>query len=318
MSGDGRVSGRQLHRSIVQSSARYTWPDNDALVVEVVGSGDPLIAVGLLPHANEPLGSAFAATLHGYTGHLGRIALVGPIDPPPQTHRFPLPCDPVAFVAYGYLQRLSEQVEFAHCPDPKTPAQRRAADFRTCLQELAPKVLVLLHNDVGARAPYLYANYPWPRAERRLWDDLSHAFSAWKPLDADWTYQVSERTYAFFPCDRIGVLGSESAGLYIEREVGIPTLTIELPMFDWGLAEQARLNVLDAVGAWISAGGTDSGDTPSLIRNVARSVAGHGVTMVSPEVSARVVWSVLEGLQEDLETTWRTQRTKLLRGGSTS
>jgi hypothetical protein len=301
VSGKGPLAGKQPRSPNVLPAARYAWPDDDALTANVVGSGELLIAVGLLPHPNEPLGSAFATTLTGYRGHLGRITLIGPIDPPPPEHRFPLPCDPVTFVAHGYLQRLPEQVEFAHCPDPKTPAQHRAAEFRTRLRELAPDILVLLHNDVGARAPYLYANSPWPAAERRLRDDLAHAFSIWEPLDASWTYRISERTYAFFPCDRIGVVGSESTGLYIERELGIPTLTVELPMFDWATAEQARLDVRTAVAHWISAGGTVSGDTPGLVRDVARSLTGHDITMVPPGISARVVWSVLEGLREDLE-----------------
>lgn len=301
-SGDGRLAGYQLDGRRAALSACYTWPDDDALAGQIIGSGHPRIVVGLLPHANEPLGSAFAATVEGYSGPLGGLALVGPIDPPPRAHRFPLPCDPVIFAARGYLQRTQEQVEFAHCPDPKTPAQHRAAELRARIRELAADALVLLHNDPGARAPYLYANFPWLQVERRLRDDLGDYFPDWQLPGASWTHQIGERTYAFFPCERIGVVGAESAGLYIERELGIPTLTAELPMFGWGRAERVRLDFRRSLEDWIAAGGAYGGDRPGLIRHVARLLAGHDVTMVPPAVSSRVVWSVLEGMQETLAT----------------
>jgi hypothetical protein len=287
-------------------TAHYFWPNKQDLGVDVVGSGRPLLAVGLCPHANEPLGSAFAATVGGYRGELGTIALVGPIDPPPLAYRFRLPCDPVTYVADGYLQPLPDQVEFAHCAVPSSPAQRRAAEFRACLRELAPDALVLLHNDVGAQAPYLYANYHWPQAERKLIADSSDVFPEWPGLDADWTHQISDRTYAFFPCDRIGVLGTESAGLSIEREIGVPTLTLELPIFDWGTAGHARTRVLDAVGDWIARGAKASDTGAALVAEVAQAVGAHEIRMIAPEITARMVWSVLAGLRMDLAAGWRS------------
>src|SRR5215470_2540426 len=181
--------------------ASYSWPVDSSIGVTVSGSGGPLIAVGVLPHANEPLGSAFAVSaLDGP----GRVALVGPIDPPPAAHRFPLPVDPVGYVTGGYLQPLPEQVEFAHCPSPVTPAQLRAAELRARLAELRPDVLLLLHNDVGAVAPYLYANRMWPQVSRRLRSDLVGAFDRWPKLVAPWTYTLDPNTYAYFPAARLG------------------------------------------------------------------------------------------------------------------
>lgn len=281
--------------------ARYGWPKTDDLACHVRDAGGPRIAVGLLPHANEPLGSAFASTVEGYRGGLGSIALVGPIDPPPPAYRFPLPCDPVSFAARGYLQPTRDQVEFAHCPDPAAPAQFRAAKLRAYLAAVQADVFVLLHNDPRAHAPYLYANRAWPQVERRLTEDVGACFPDWQPLPTEWTHPIGERTYAFFPCERIGVGGTESAGIYIERELGLPTLTVELPMFCWGAAaERARQGYDDALSEWIEAGGTDGGDRPWLVRNVVHVLAGQQVPMVPAAVNSRVVWSVLTGLRDSL------------------
>jgi hypothetical protein len=276
-------------------AARYSWPE-DTLTCVMAGRGRPRIAVGLLPHANEPLGSAFAATIGRYRGGLGTIGLIGPIDPPPPSHRFPLPCDPVGFVSNGYLSPLAEQVEFAHCPVPVTPAQRRAAAYREQLRTLRADALVMLHNDPAAQGPYLYANSPWPAVERRLADD----FPDWKPPGTSWTHRIGTRTFAFFPGERIGVDGTESAGLYIERELGIPTLTLELPMFGWLRAERQRLEFRRTLGEWVAAGGADGGDRPGLIRYTGRLLDGREVTMIPPAVTSRVVWSALAGLRESL------------------
>ena len=279
--------------------ASYSWPSADAIDVSEFGSDGPLIAVGLLPHANEPLGSAFAATVP-LAGAPGRIALVGPIDPPPPEHRFALPTDPVGYVAGGYLQPLPEQAEFAHCANPRTPAQHRAAELRSRLAELRPDAVLLLHNDVGAAAPYLYANRSWPGASHRLRTDLAGAFARWPTLAATWTTTLDDHTYAYFPAERIGVDGTECAGLYIERELGIPTLTVELPMFGWGTADHTRVTVAEAVGNWIARGAAHGGDTDRLVCEVLAAVGTRQVPMVSAAISARVVWAVLAGLREDL------------------
>ncbi len=269
----------------------YSWPAGSAIEVAVSGSDGPLIAVGVLPHANEPLGSAFVPTAAD-----GRVALVGPVDPPP--HRFALPTDPVGYVRGSHLRPLADQVEFAHRAHPSTPAQRRAARLRACLAELRPDALLLLHNDVGAVAPYLYANRVWPRVSRRLRADP--AFARWPRLGASWTTTLDANTYAYFPAARIGVEGSECAGLYVERELGIPTLTVELPMFAWGTADRTRHAVAGAVGAWIARGASHGGDTPRLVREVTAAVAGRRFAMTPAAVSARVVRTVLSGLREDL------------------
>jgi hypothetical protein len=295
VSGEGR-----LPDGLGGGLARYGWPDEDVLACRVWGTGRPLIAVGLLPHANEPLGSAFAGSLEGYRDGFGSIALVGPIDPPPPSYRFPLPCDPVTFARRGYLQRTRDQVEFAHCAEPSTPAQRRAAELRACIGALSADALVLVHNDPRARAPYLYANRAWPEVERHLREDVGAWFPDWGPPPAGWTRLIGECTYSFFPCDRIGVTGTESAGIYLERELGIPTLTVELPMFSWGVAEEARQGFGDVLSRWISAGGVDSCDRAGMVRQITRLLAGQRVTMVRPSVSSRVVWAVLAGLQENL------------------
>jgi hypothetical protein len=251
----------------------------------------------MLPHANEPLGSAFAVSaLDGP----GRVALVGPIDPPPAAHRFPLPVDPVGYVAGGYLQPLPEQAEFAHCPNPATPAQHRAAELRARLAELRPDAFLLLHNDVGAVAPYLSANGMWPQVSRHLRTDLAGVFDRWPKLAAAWTFTLDANTYAYFPATRIGVHGSECAGRYIEHELGIPTLTVELPMFRWGDADRTRRAVAEAVGGWIARGASHGGDTDRLVREVRAAVGMRAVPMVPAETNAHVVRAVLAGLREDL------------------
>jgi hypothetical protein len=284
-----------------EAAASYSWPASAALGVSRFGSGGALVAVGMLPHANEPLGSAFAASaLDGP----GRIAMIGPIDPPPPAYRFPLPIDPVGYVTRGYLQSLPEQAEFAHCDQPATPAQLRAAELRERLAELRPDALLLLHNDVGAIAPYLYANRVWPQISRRLRTDLADAFDRWPELTAKWTVSLDENTYAYFLAAWIGVRGSECAGIYIESELGIPTVTLELPMFRWGDAERTRFAVARAVGAWIARGASHTGDTGRLVREVTAYMGARQVSMVPADVSARVVRTALAGLREDLAAGW--------------
>ncbi|MPZ82227.1 MAG: hypothetical protein GEV28_18245 [Actinophytocola sp.] len=279
--------------------ASYTWPAGSTIDVSVFGSGGPLIAVGVLPHANEPLGSAFAATVP-FVDTPGRIALVGPIDPPPPEHRFALPTDPVRYVAGGYLQPLPDQAEFAHCANPSAPAQHRAAELRARLKELGPDALLLLHNDIGAIGPYLYANRHWRGVSDHLRGDLADAFPRRPKLAAAWTTTLDDNTYAYFPAKRIGVAGTECAGLHIERELGIPTLTVELPMFHWDHADHTRRTVAEAVGRWIARGATHGGDTDRLVCEVIAAVGTRQVPMVPAEISARVVWAVLAGLHEDL------------------
>lgn len=254
------------------------------------GPAGPLIAVGVLPHANEPLGSAFIPSDVD-----GRVAMVGPIDPPP--HGFALPTDPVGYVRDGYLQPLADQVEFAHCADPSTPAQHRAAELRARLAVLRPAAVLLVHNDVGAIAPYLYANRVWPAVSRRL---RTLAFARRPRLAATWTSTLDESTYAYFPAARIGVAGTECAGLYLERELGVPTLTVELPMFCWGTADRTRHAVAGSVGTWIACGASHGGDTPRLIDEVTTAVAGRRFEMVPAARNAEVVRTVLTGLREDL------------------
>jgi hypothetical protein len=284
-----------------EAAASYSWPTASAIGVSRFGSGDALVAVGMLPHANEPLGSAFAVST---LDRPGRIAMVGPIDPPPPAYRFPLPIDPVGYVAGGYIQPLPEQVEFAHCDKPATPAQHRAAELRERLAELRPDALLLLHNDVGAVAPYLYANRVWPQVSRRLRTDLADAFDRWPTLSARWAATLDENTYGYFLAAWLGVGGSECAGRYIESELGIPTLTLELPMFRWGDADRTRFAVARAVGAWIARGGSHTGDTNRLVREVTAAVGARQVSMVPADVSARVVRTALAGLREDLAAGW--------------
>jgi hypothetical protein len=283
------------------ASGEYSWTYPSG----VFGSGGPLVAVGVLPHANEPLGSAFTSTLPGYDG-FGRIAPVGPIDPPPYV--FDLPTDPVGYAAGGYLQPLTEQAEFAHCATPVTPAQRRAANLRAELQALRPDAFVLIHNDVGAIAPYIYANRSWPAVTRRI----QEAFPGAPALGAAWTTVLDQRTYAYFPPARVGVDGTECAGRYIEKVLGIPTLTVELPMFEWG-ADLVRLAVAQAMGEWIARGATYGGDTPRLVREVSAILGDRHVPMVPAPVNAQVVWSALEGVFETL-TTGSAQRPQELAG----
>lgn len=275
-----------------------------------------MIAIGLCPHANEPLGSAFAETVSAYNGELSGLALLGPIDPPPLRHQFPLPCDIVTYAARGYLQPLPEQAEFAHTASPATPAQRRAAEFRKLIADVSPDVVVLLHNDVGATAPYLYANRVWLHAEERLAARTAGAYPPFRDIEADWTCRLSERTYAYFPAERIGVPASESAGLFIERDTGVPTLTLELPMFRWsGVADSARIRILDAIGDWVARGAAASGSRDWLVSEVSRAAEGQHIEMVPPATSALAVWSLLQGLVEEVAMRPRSVSSASREGG---
>jgi hypothetical protein len=268
---------------------RYSWTSPTG----VFGSGGPLVAVGVLPHANEPLGTAFTSTVPAFRGP-GRLALIGPIDLPPASHRFGFSIDPVGYVAGGYLQPLPDQVEFAHRPRPLRAAQHRAAQVLSRLAELRPDAFLLLHNDVGAVDPYLYANRTWPAVTRRV-----RALRSCPLPPAGWTSLLDECTYAYFPASRVGVPDSECAGRYIEETLGIPTLTVELPMFAWDADDPARLAVAEAMGEWIAQGAGPGGDRDRLVRQVSTAVGDRHVSMVPAAVSARTVWAAVNGVFED-------------------
>lgn len=282
--------------TVTSPAAVYHWPEHDDLTAECHGTGGFTIALGLLPHANEPLGYAIRPQLTHYTSASTRLALIGPIDPPPRNRRFPLPCDLVTFLAEGHLQPLSDQAEFAHCLVPHSPAQHRAAALRDLVGDIGTDVLVLVHNDPFARVPYLYVNEAWPEVERHLRDDLADVFPASSDIeDADWTRKVGGRSYAFFPCAEIGVDDGQSAGLFLAEHLGLSVLTVELPMFAWGAAEDARQAMWTAMGEWIQDG---AGDTAPLAAEAARMLGGHAVPMIPAAVSARVLWSVAAGIQD--------------------
>jgi len=275
-------------------NARYSWPAGDELSVSAFGGGAPTVAVGMLAHSNEPLGTAFASALEEYDGAYGSIALIGPIDPPPPAHRFALPCELRTFLRDGYLPPLAEQVEFAHTDRPATAAQRRAARLREIVADLRPALLVLVHNDAFSRFPYLYANEPQPELERALREELGREPAlAYAPLPAaGWTQRVGPLTYAYFPCDRIGVHGTESAGVFIPRQLGIPTLTVELPMFDWCAAPLARSALREAMGRWIAAGGALA-DRTEMLALAGRLLAGAAVPMLEPILAVRALDAVV-------------------------
>jgi hypothetical protein len=279
------------------ADAEYAWPKGDAAAVEWYGTGDPVLALGLLPHANEPLGSAIRRPLAGLAPGAGRIAVVGPVDPPPANRRFPLPGDLRDFLRLGHLQPLDQQAEFGHCSEPRTPAQHRAACFRRLVREVAPAALILLHNDPFARVPYLYADRRWPVVEHLLTKGLGDVFPDEPAAEPEWTSRLSPRVHAYFKAAVIGVRGSEAAGIFLPHYLGIPVLTAELPMFRWGEAEAARPEVLAAMETWIEHG---AGDSRTLLAEAERLIGGLRVPMVEAQVSARVVHAVMEGVRAEL------------------
>jgi hypothetical protein len=294
-------------RDLALARARYAWPEHDEPMVEWYGEDGPAIAVALLPHANEPLGYAIREPLAALSalpvlseGHVGRVALVGPVDPPPPEGRFPLPCDLLAFLRRGHLQPLADQVEFAHCPAPRTRAQRRAASVRELLRGLDAAAVVLVHNDPFARVPYLYANRPWPEVERRLVtaDPVAFPDPGLAVDEVEWTSRLAPRTYAYFPATQLDLHGSECAGLYLPGELGIPVLTTELPMFDWtAFTDADRIAAREVMERWIEDG---CGPRTELLAQTARLLGRRPVPMISAPVNARVLAAVLGGVRQEL------------------
>ncbi|MCZ4097822.1 MULTISPECIES: hypothetical protein [Streptomyces] len=279
--------------------AEYAWPGRPQMTIEWFGSGDPVIALALMPHANEPLGYALHRPLEKLADGCGQVAVVWPVDPPPADRCFPLPCDFREFLRTGYLQPLEEQTEFAHTAVPVTPAQHHAADFRRLVRLAAPAALILVHNDAFSRIPYMYGNRRWPEAERLLASAPAGAFPD-APLDeVEWTHHLGPRTYSYFAAAQIGITDSEAAGLYIERTLRIPVLTAELPMFDWtGISDELRIAVRMRMEQWIEDG---CGDVTSMVADSEALLAGRSVPMIAPEVSARALHAVLEGVRAELD-----------------
>jgi len=282
--------------------AAYAWPEHDEPTVEWYGEDGPTLAVALLPHANEPLGYAIRGPLAAAgTTAGGRTALVGPVDPPPPERRFPLPCDLLDFLRLGHLQPLDAQVEFAHGPTPVTDAQRRAATVRKLLGGVGAAAVVLVHNDPFARVPYLYADRRWPVTERALraaQDPDIHPDPDLAVDEVEWTSRLGPRTYAYFPAVGIGVTDTECAGLYLPKELGIPVLTAELPMFDWtAFTDEERIAARETMERWIEDG---CGPRAGLLEATARLLAHRPVPMIPAPANARVLDAVLRGVRREL------------------
>ncbi|NJP15257.1 hypothetical protein OG899_26425 [Streptomyces thermoviolaceus] len=274
----------------------YSWPDGDDFTVTQYGSGGPGIAIGLLPHANEPLGSAVLPVAKKLAARFGRLWLLGPIEPPEPDARFPLPCELTEFLALGRLPALRDQVEFAHgAVVPHTSAQRRADTLRRAVRAAEPSALVLLHNDPFARFPYLYADRPRPFAERRLLE--TDGFPSGTLERPGWTRRIGARTYAWFPAARLGVHGQEAAGVFLPRVLGIPVFTLELPMFRWDGVEQARRSIREAMGAWIADG---AGDPSGMLTTAHELLGGRRVEMVDAATTAEVIAAFLAGVVEEV------------------
>lgn len=275
----------------------YCWPDSDAFSVTRYGSGGPGIAIGLLPHANEPLGSAILPLADKLAATFGTLWLLGPIEPPEPDARFPLPCDLTEFLAIGRLPALRDQAEFAHgSVVPHTLAQRRADTLRHAVRTIEPSALVLLHNDPFARFPYLYADRVRPFAEKRLLEADGFPLGSLEP--AAWTQRIGPRTYVWFPAARIGVHGQEAAGAFLPQVLGIPVFTLELPMFHWDGAEQARRSIRDVMGTWIANG---AGDPSGMLSTARELLGGRRVEMVEAATTAHVIAAFLAGVLEEIQ-----------------
>jgi hypothetical protein len=277
--------------------ASYTWPSAE-LTLRRFGAGRPRLGVGLLPHSNEPLGSAVLPCLDELLSGTGQdLLVIDGIDPPPQP--FSLPCDFFDFLRAFHLPRIAEQVEFAHCVEPATPAQHRARRLCECLRSEAVERLLLVHNDPFARHPYFYAGEPHASVEQALLDQTSHLFDYADVPEVGWTEILSRLTYRYFPVRRIDPgCSSESAGIFIAEQLRIPVLTLELPMFDWAAHDDDELWTLRQLylELWHGAASADKRD--EAIAEHARQAP---APMVPAAVSARVEWAVIASLLELLE-----------------
>lgn len=285
------------------SAAAYGWSASGGLEVRRMGAGAPVVGVATLPHSNEPLGSAIVPCLEALVQRRGwPVALFENVDGPPPEHRFRLPARFSEFYVGSFLPPLEEQAEFSHCARPVTPSQRRAAQFRQAVSEQGAHVLLLVHNDPFARHPYLYADRVWPHVEASLRTCASRWFRVGEVPRVGWTSVLSALTYRYF---RFNVLqpgaSTEAAGIYLPEALGIPVLTLELPMFDWSPYEEAALRHLRKHSLPLLMGGAGAAERSELIHPLLRTCGGD-VEMIAPEISARLTWAVVEALAGMLQS----------------
>lgn len=279
------------------SAAAYRWSASEGLEVRRLGAGAPWVGVATLPHSNEPLGSAIVPCLEALVAYRGwPVALFENVDGPPPEHRFRLPANFSEFYVASYLPPLEEQAEFSHCAHPITPSQQRAALFRQAVRAQGVQALLLVHNDVFARHPYLYADRVWPHVEARLRACASRWFRVAEVPRVGWTSVLSALTYRYFGFNvlRPGAK-TEAAGIYLPRALGIPVLTLELPMFDWSSYDEAALKHLRRLSLPLLMGGASAAERSELIHPLLRTCGGD-VDMIAPGISAQVTWAVVEAL----------------------
>lgn len=284
---------------LIEKISKYCWPEADdfSIIRYGISSRDPVVLVGLLPHANEPLGSCIYPFAPSLAADLRlQLLLAGPIDPPPTSHRFPLPCSLLAFLEDGWLQPLEDQAEFSHVDEPMDVAQQRASALRSAVITSSADAVVLLHNDPFAIYPYLYAH--------EVILPIENALSNTLPTDAvlhdyvDWTNRLGSWTYAYFPAKKIGVHRGEAAGIALRHITPGIVLSLELPMFVWSAAPDARLPIADIVSRWLKQGG---GATKPTVSAATTYLRGRSVPMVPASMNIKFITSVLNGLAIKLD-----------------
>jgi hypothetical protein len=279
------------------AALKYSWPPDADIKVASYGPLDSRyhVAIGTMPHSNEPAGSAFTSGLEigVWSDDLAardlRITCIGPIDPPPEAAKFSMPCSIETYCQLGFLDRIERQVEFSYTQDPRTRSQKRASTVMECLAELQPDAFIQLHNDLGAVGPYMYSNYACNALESVLLNRWPLLHEIVDEFEVDWTSPLSVRTLKFFDASEIGVESGESAGIFIERTLDIPVINLELPLFRWENAPEARAESREAFTSWIDQGASSTGNMTELLARISSASKGQHVDMFAPVALGELV-----------------------------
>jgi hypothetical protein len=224
-------------------SGRSIWPSSGDLETTIVNTHGNIV-LGLCPHPNEPMGILLVEYL---CNELGKSlhSIIWNIDPPiNDENKFSIQENFHSFLSQFHLPEFNNQVEFSYSSELEnnlvTSSQKRASEIFNILGSIRDVNFLMLHNDPFGSQFYCYLcgvekeiSRLHKTAEKFAYDlNLKYKLREKLPK-VSWTKKNNNKSYQYFQAKKISpLIQTESAGIFLNHK-GIPTASLEIPMFNW-------------------------------------------------------------------------------------